>query len=167
MKCAACQTEKSVGDYAIKNGRQLASCNKCRDKAKIQRHVKNTEAQIKNTEVPIKNTEGPAKNTESPAENTEVPAKNTEVPAINTEATVENTEPASAASQPKFKWVWSKDFKVQRMVRVHEEYSHRSVPSIHKYNFHNALVDIADRFSPSLDKSISHLNTDYFHSSFY
>ena len=79
----------------------------------------------------------------------------------------ETTKQQETIKQPKFKWIWSEDYKVQRMVRVHEEYSHRSVPSIHKYNFHNALVDIADRFSPSLDKSISHLNADYFHSSFY
>lgn len=77
---------------------------------------------------------------------------------------VKDIEPAT---QPKFKWVWSKDYKVQRMVRVLEEYSQRCIPSNHKYNFHHALVDIADRFSPSEDKSISHCNTDYFHNSKY
>ena len=139
MKCAACQTEKPMDNYATKNGRQLASCNKCRDKAKIQRQFKNTETPVKNTEAPVKNTEAPAK----------------------------NTEPPSAASQPKFKWVWSKDYKVQRMVRIHEEYSRRCVPSIHKYNLHHALVDIRDTFSPSADKECSHLNCDYFHNSKY
>ena len=160
MKCAACQVKKPIDDNAFKNGRQLTSCNKCRDKAKNQRQFKNTEAPVKNTETPVKNTEAPAKNTEATVKNTEPPAR-------NTEATVKNTEPVSAASQPKFKWVWSEDYKVQRLVRVHEEYSQRSVPSIHKYNFHNALVDINDLFSPSRDRAISYSNCDYFHSSAY
>jgi hypothetical protein len=146
MKCAACHVKKPIGDYAFKNGRQLTSCNKCRDKAKFQRQSKNTEAPAENTEAPVKNTEPSAKNTE-------VPAK--------------NTEPPSATSQPKFKWVWSKDYKVQRMVRVHEEYAYRCVPSIHIYNTKELFVDIRDRFSPSRDKEFSWLNCDYFHSSVY
>ena len=75
MKCAACQTETSIDNYAIKNGRQLASCNKCRDKAKIQRHVKNTEPSVKNTEAPIKNIEVPIKNTEVPIKIQKPPPK--------------------------------------------------------------------------------------------
>ena len=146
MKCAACQTGKSVGDYAIKSCRQLASCNNCRDKAKIQRHVKNTEPSVKNTEAPIKNIEVPIKNTEVPIKNTEATTKNTEVPAKNTE---------------------SKDKLIERKLCLNREFLHRAFFPTHKYNFHDALVDIRDRFSPSLDKSISHCNTDYFHSSFY
>jgi hypothetical protein len=152
--------KKPIDDYAFKNGRQLASCNKCRDKAKIQRQSKNTEAPAENTEAPVKNTEAPVKNTEPSAKNTEASVKNTEPSAKNTEA-------PSATSQPKFKWVWSKDYKVQRMVRIHEEYSRRCVPSIHKYNLHHVLVDIRDTFSPSADKEYSHLNCDYYHTSLY
>ena len=69
-------------------------------------------------------------------------------------------------------WVWDKDFKNQRLVKesklcLNGEFLHRAFFPVHKYNFHNALVDIRDRFSPSIDKDFSYLNCDYFHTSIY
>ena len=69
-------------------------------------------------------------------------------------------------------WVWDRDFKHQHLVKerklcLNREFLHRAFFPVHKYNFHNALVDIRDRFSPSIDKDFSYLNCDYFHTSKY
>ena len=61
----------------------------------------------------------------------------------------------------------TKDKLIERKLCLNREFLHRAFFPVHKYNFHNALVDIRDRFSPSIDKDFSYLNCDYFHTSKY
>ena len=67
----------------------------------------------------------------------------------------------------KNKQIESKDMLIEKKICLNHEFIHRAFKPTHVYNTRELFVDIRDRFSPSLDKSISHCNTDYFHSSFY
>ena len=87
----------------------------------------------------------------------------------------ESAEPAEPPAEPPAKPpaelteppAESKDKVIERKLCLTREFLHRAFFPVHKYNFHNALVDIRDRFSPSIDKDFSYLNCDYFHTSKY
>ena len=61
-------------------------------------------------------------------------------------------------------WLENHHRKFKRVIR--EFISRTSFPT-HVYNTRKLFVDIRDRFSPSLDRTISFLNCKYFHSSVY